>query len=197
MEIIEYVLEIAEHKAFGNFVQIALIWIIFNMQRNATADSKMMARLMEQVERISGRNTIYEQIAQRTEQKVDAIPGTIGNQITAKTDIIESGLQSVGTHTGNMKESVNEMSRELAALQTQIRAMLTKMETGDIAVTLTDANRIAIAETVLERLPGLIEECLLDAIKKITQETPKIENEKAEKPKPIEEKSETKEEKSE
>jgi chromosome segregation ATPase len=140
-QLINSVAELAQDQGIANVISLALIWIIFNMQRAQGAETKQQNKLITQlgltiskIGDISGSvdslaNKVETDSQQRSQVVMDGI-----SKITENTAAIQANTDS----TNKAVESVENMKIKLDNLESQMEAM--KSMIAEIKQSMTKAD---------------------------------------------------------
>lgn len=187
-DIIEAISNLAKDQGIANVISLALIWIIYNMQRGQKAETDQQNKLINQ------HGLTLEQL-RRTTDAITETKGAVTGLTTAMSEHIKSevaskeeskatikrGIDTIEAHTAIVTkntESVTNMNEQFKDLEKAIRDVLNKVEGG---MTLDEKTKNEIIAEVSKNISATVHECMAKAIKS-TQEIPKATIRKSNKP---------------
>jgi chromosome segregation ATPase len=140
-QLISSVADLAQDQGIANVISLALIWIIFNMQRAQGAETKQQNKLITQlgltISKIGDISGSVDSLASKVEidsqQRSKVVTDGI-SKIAANTVAIQANT----TSTNKAVESVEEMKTKLDSLEKQMEAMKTMI--AEIKQSMTKAD---------------------------------------------------------
>jgi hypothetical protein len=139
-QIIDAVANLAKDQGIANVISLALIWIIFNMQRGQSAETKQQDKLITQngltIAQLQNNTTSIGE----AKGEVSALTAVLARFIevstkenTEKKTIIKDGIDTIATHTATIEkqtESVETMNSQIKTLEEAVRELLQKYCAG-------------------------------------------------------------------
>lgn len=164
--IVDGVAQLAADQGIANVISLALIWVIFNMQRAQGAETKQQNKLITQlgltISKIGNLSGSVDQLGNNVRNLIDASK----EDTEANNKVIADGVQVIADNT----ESVRDMKDKLEELQKQMETLLKAIAGG---VKMADEDKAAI-EGKLDTLSTSLQDVLskLDSLQKNETEKP-------------------------